>query len=299
MTAVASWFRRRVGIATGIAVSGFGLGGLLVPLLVGLIDAYDWRATVIILGIGMLLVLLPLSLVFRHRPEQYGYEPDGLPPEPVAASDDPAAVREPAAEVSVGAGRALRGRTFWGIALVFTCHVLIVTAVITHIMPYLSSVGVPRPVSSVVTTAVPLASIAGRLGFGWLADRFSRKLTTVVGFGMMGIGTLCFAYVGPDTTWLLVPFILLFGPGYGGANVMRPALVQTYFGRKGFGTIFGLMMGINMIGSIAGPPLAGWAFDTWADYQPMWLIMAVVPAAAVLATAALSPVARGADPSRS
>jgi len=77
MAAVANWFRRRVGIATGITASGFGASGLLVPVVTHLIDACGWRTAMVILGLEMLVVGLPLSLVLRHQPESYGYLPDG------------------------------------------------------------------------------------------------------------------------------------------------------------------------------------------------------------------------------
>ncbi|NIS60075.1 MAG: MFS transporter, partial [Proteobacteria bacterium] len=53
MTAVAHWFRRNVGKAMGIVACGFGAGGILIPLIVGLIDLYQWRTALIILGLGM------------------------------------------------------------------------------------------------------------------------------------------------------------------------------------------------------------------------------------------------------
>ncbi|MFC1916439.1 MFS transporter, partial [Chloroflexota bacterium] len=77
MAVIANWFRRKVGIASGIVVSGFGFSGLIVPLIVRLIELYEWRMTMIILALGMLVTVLPLSFLFRHKPEQYGYLPDG------------------------------------------------------------------------------------------------------------------------------------------------------------------------------------------------------------------------------
>jgi len=269
LTAVANWFQRRVGIATGIAVSGFGLGGLMVPAIVSLVDAYDWRATVSLLAMGMLVLPLPLSLLFRHKPEQYGKLPDGDLVE-VNISDDANNNSIPLTfDRDVSTRQAIKSGTFWSIALAFACHVMLVTAVITHLMPYLSSVDVGRSDSSIIAIAVPLASIAGRLGFGWIADRSSRKLVSAVGFCMMGLGLVCFGSVEIIGFRVLVPFLILFGIGYGGLNVMRPALVQEYFGRSNFGTIFGIIIGVSMAGSIGGPAVAGWAYDSWGSYQGM------------------------------
>lgn len=274
---VANWFRRRIGLATGIAISGFGLGGLMIPVVVHLVDAYDWRTTVALLAAGMIIVVAPLSLLFRHRPAQYGYLPDGAsPPEtqltpggtPPSSTDD---------EPQVSVRQALKSRAFWALALSFTSHMLVVTAIITHVMPYLSSIGVARPTASLVATAIPLSSIAGRLAFGWISDRFNRWRTAATGFGLLAVGLVCFAAAASVGLWVLVPFLIFFSTGYGGLNVMRASLLRDIFGRKTFGTLFGILMGVNMAGSIAGPVLAGWAFDSWGSYRDIWLIFAVVP----------------------
>ena len=80
VTTVANWFKRNIGLASGIATCGFGLSGIMVPVIVKLIDAYEWRSAMAILALGALLIVAPLSLLFRHKPEQYGYLPDGDSP---------------------------------------------------------------------------------------------------------------------------------------------------------------------------------------------------------------------------
>ena len=68
MTALANWFQKRIGLATGIATSGAGFGGLLIPIIVLLTDTYDWRLATGILAIATLGIITPLALIFRHKP---------------------------------------------------------------------------------------------------------------------------------------------------------------------------------------------------------------------------------------
>ena len=173
VTAVANWFQRKMSIATGIMMCGFGFSGLLVPVVVRLIDIFDWRTAMVILGLGMLVVVLPLSLLVRHKPEQYGYLPDGE----VSSSEipDEGLTSAQAAEEDFGAKQALKSSTFWHIALALMCLAIIVSAVITHVMPYLSSIGIARATSSLMAGAIPLFSISGRLGFGWLGDKLDKR----------------------------------------------------------------------------------------------------------------------------
>jgi len=269
MTAIANWFRLKVGIASGIAMSGFGFSGLMVPLIVRLIEVYDWRTTMIILAAGMLLIVLPLSFVFRHRPEHYGHFPDGRKEAPITPGIN--AIQPQTEELTIQARQALKTATFWRIALTFMIHALLVSTVITHVMPYLSSIGVNRSRASFVAMILPIMSVGGRLSFGWLGDKYGRRRTVAAAFAMMTAGMLLFSYTSAVGLWLLIPFILLFGIGYGGSTATRPSMVAEYFGRANYGTILGLIVGINAAGAFIGPPLAGWVFDTWDSYQGIWL----------------------------
>lgn len=290
MTAVTNWFHRRVGLASGIAVSGFGFGGLLIPVMVKLIDVYDWRTTLTILAVGMVVLILPLSLLFRHKPEQYGYAPDGAVPQPPNSDGSIPPVQSVDVDVEIRVRTALKSRTFWQLALAYTVQVLLVSSIVTHVMPYLSSIGIGRSMATVVATAVPLISIVGRFGLGWLGDRVNRRVMAAVAFGMMGLGSLCFALAGTAGTWLLVFFLLLFGIGYGGGNSLRPSLGREYFGRASFGTIFGLIIGVNMLGGLSGPPLAGWVYDTWGTYRSTWFVFAGLAVVALCLVVSTRPL---------
>ena len=287
MTAVANWFRRKVGIASGIAICGFGFSGLLIPVIVRLIEMYEWRMTITILALGMLVVILPLSLLFRHKPEQYGYLPDGQVESRVTFDDSPSLSQ--AVEVEVKAKQALKSSTFWHLLFAFTCHTMLISATVTHVMPYLSSIGVARARSSLIATAIPLTSIGGRLGLGCLGDKFNGRRIAVGAFAMMSLGMFCFGYASTTGIWMLVPFLILFGTGYGGTNVLRASLSREYFGRTNFGTIFGLIIGISMLGSIIGPPLAGWVYDSYGSYQDIWFVFAGLAVAALIALLTIRP----------
>jgi MFS family permease len=269
MTAIANWFRLKIGIASGIAMSGFGFSGLMIPLIVRLIEVYDWRMTMIILAAGMLLIVMPLSFVFRHRPERYGYFPDGRKEVPAAQGIN--TTQPPTREFSMQAGQAFKTGTFWRMAFTFMIHALLVSTVTTHVMPYLSSIGISRSRASFVAMILPIMSVGGRLSFGWLGDRYGRRRTVAAAFAMMTAGMLLFNYASAIGLWLLFPFILLFGIGYGGSTATRPSMVAEYFGRANYGTILGLIVGINAAGAFIGPPIAGWVFDTWGSYQGVWL----------------------------
>ena len=277
VTGVATWFRARLGLATGIALCGFGLGGLVLPVMVALIAQHGWRDTFEILGIGALVLLLPISLVFRHKPEAYGYLPDGRQPERTAeALDSSRLIRQSQDVAAIGVRQAIRTRSFWFLTLAFTFQTAIVITVVTHVMPYLTGIGISRMTAGVAGTAIPVLSILGRLGLGALGDRMNRTRVAAWAYGMMGLGMLCFAAAPMLGTWTLYAFLLLFGVGYGGMAALRPALTREHFGGGHFGSIFGVVVGINAAGGIVGPPVAGWFYDTSGNYLVVWVALAVL-----------------------
>jgi sugar phosphate permease len=274
MTAVTNWFRKKAGLVVGIVASGFGLGGLLVPVVTLLIDKYEWRMAMAIVGLGTLATVLPLSLMVRHKPEQYGYQPDGETGNAAEAKEGQ--VIASTVEVSIPASIAFRTRTFWHIAVSSMCHAFVVGAIVTHMMPYLSSLGISRSFSSLIALMLPVASIVGRLSSGWLSERFDSRRILATGFSFMTAGLLFFAYVTTGRMWLLVPFIIVFSLGWGINVTIRMAVQREHFGRGSFGTILGFLTGFMMFGNVTGAPLAGWIYDNWGSYQGAWLSFGIL-----------------------
>ena len=270
---VNNWFQRKATIATGILVSGTAVGGLMVIFATRLIDIFEWRTAMMILGFGAWGILLPLSLLFRHKPEQYGYLPDGDPYRKLPASEGQSSAQSD--ELDIGVKQVLKSSAFWHIAMGFMCHILVVTAVITHAMPYLSSIGITRSLASIMAGAIPLTSIAGRLGFGWLGDKFDKRRVTTLGFALTGLGLLSLGYATTaGASWMLVPSLVILGIGYGGPIPMMPALLREYFGRFRLATILGVVMGVAALGGVVGPLLVGLVFDRFGSYQVAWFGLA-------------------------
>ena len=272
VVAVSNWFKKKAGLTIGIMTCGIAFGSLLIPIIVELIDAYDWRYTIFMLGVAAWVIGIPLSMLVRHRPEQYGLLPDGDINSTNNSQDGP--IPENSFEANISVKAALKSRTFWHIGLAMTLAFLSINSVIVHVMPYLSSIGFSRSSSSMVATAIPLVSVIGRISSGWLADRYNKKRIAIGFIGIAGLGLVFFSYISKDMIWLLILFIGLFGIGWGSHFTIRASLLREYFGKTNFGTIFGFMMTLTSLGALTGPIFAGWVFDHWGSYYAVWLILA-------------------------
>jgi sugar phosphate permease len=276
-TTIVRWFKKNVGKAIAILSLGAGLGGSLMPLLVKMIDSYGWQTSLVILSIGIGVIGIPISFIFRTRPEDYGLLPDGQRQEDLKDATDATSH-----DFSVSAREALKMRSFWQMSIAFMLRFPAVMAVLTHIMPYLTRLGVEKATASMVVMIIPLSSLAGRIPFGWLADIFPKKYISAIAMMLTTVSLLLFWLIDGSVLWLMILFAIIFGLGVSGFVPLRAPLLRAYFGTRKFATISGLTGLFSMIGMFIGPPFAGWVFDTLGVYDPAWLILAAVVATAVI-----------------
>jgi len=285
-TVVANWFVRKRGKAMGFLTGGVCLAGTLVPVLVRLIDTYGWRQSLVITGIGMWIIGIPLSFVFRNRPEEYGMLPDGDVVKGETRDDDkistsPDVQTQPTViESEFTAMEAIRTRSFWMLAVGLSVSFMAMSAVFVHIMPFLESIGISREKAGYVVTFTILLSVLGRIGLGWLSDHMDKRYVFCIALGLQSIGLLFFANI--RTFWHIIFFLVTFSPGYGAPIPLRPAIQGEYFGRKQFGTIQGLLLSISTVSSMIGPPFAGWICDVTGSYRLAFLILAAIPAGGIV-----------------
>lgn len=266
LTVVANWFDKNAGRAMGLMAAGFGASGFMVPIIVWLIHLYGWRTAAILLGLGMWAIGLPAAHVVRDRPEDHGYVPDGVEPGPGSPSPSEGEGVRPALRFR----EVLRRRSFVFVNISEGIRLLTLTAVITHIMPYLGTMEYSRMTAGTIAASVPLLSVLGRIGLGWLGDHFEKKHVMALGFGLMGAGMLCLTRI--DKAGLLYAFLFLFPVGYGGLMVLRGAFIREHYGREFFGKLIGITMGFGAAGGVVGPAAAGWVYDRTGSYGLVWLV---------------------------
>ena len=178
--------------------------------------------------------------------------------------------------MNVSVWQALRQRAFWHVSLSSMCHSFVVGAVVTHIMPYLGSVGVSRSTAALVALILPVASIAGRLSSGWLSNIMGNKAVYAGSFIAFTLGMVLFAYTAEVRLWLIIPFIVAFSSGWGFSVTSRITLLRETFGRASFGAVLGFNSTIMMIGNVSGAPIAGWTYDHFGTYQGAWLVFGIM-----------------------
>ncbi len=280
--AVQRWFVRKRGVASGIAVTGIGLGTLCMPPVAAmLIDWGGWRDAYLAMGIVALVVGVAAALFVEGSPKRRGLTPDGdRVRSPVTGSG---ADRVQPAAVGVDLAAALRARPFW--LLYAGCFLVSLGIFIpfVHLVPYARDAGLSKETGVMMFALVGLGSTVGRFVLGGVADRVGRRRTLAALFAGMGIMMLWWAVLsGP---WSLGAFALVFGTCYGGFVALAPAVTADYFDGKDVIGVIGVLYTSIAVGTLTGPTLAGVAFDLWQSYTVPILAAALV---ALLAAACVA-----------
>ncbi len=254
--AVQRWFVRRRGFASGLAVSGIGVGTLAMPPLASLlIQSFGWRGAYLGLGAIAAVVGGGLALLIENDPRDRGLVADGVPFEPGAT---------PLRPQGASVGEAIRSRHF--ISLYAACLICSfgVFVPFVHLVPYARDHGVAATTAVLLLGAIGLGSTAGRFFIGGLADRMGRQRSLLLMFAGMALALT--AWVISTNFRSLAAFALVFGVFYGGWVAVLPAVVMDRFGGRNVSGIIGILYTSVAFGTLIGPSAAGFAFDLSHSY---------------------------------
>jgi MFS family permease len=243
LAVVSAWFERRRAAALGVAVTGVGLGTLVVsPLAAALINHYGWRQTYVIFGISSVVGLFLCGYLTPRPPAPAGQQ-SGL------------RLRE---LVKVPAFGYMYLSGFFITLALFVPFVFLVSYAKAH--------GIDEVAAASLVGIIGGASIAGRLGFGALGDKISRMRLFQSTFMIVVFSYLVWLFSFHSFTLMMV-YAVLLGVGYGGFIVLSPAVAVEIFGLVGLGTILGATYTAAGIGGLLGPTLAGYLIDKTGNYN--------------------------------
>jgi len=287
-----NWFVRTRGLAIGLAFSGVGLGSVTVlPWVQSMIIDTGWRAACWALGLLILIVLAPINLLSRKRPEDMGLRPDGdAAPHATDAAPVSNIVDAAWAAIEWTLPRAVRTARFWWLALGYFCALYAWYAVQVHQTKYLVEIGFSASRSAWALGLVSLVGVVGQISLGYLSDRIGREWVWAVSNAGFAICFLALLILKdhPSMLWLYVMVMAQGGLGYGLTSVMGAMVAEIFMG-KNFGTIFGTVMLAALAGGAAGPWLTGALHDAFGDYQVAFWIGVGVSAVSALAIWRASP----------
>jgi MFS family permease len=282
---LARWFIRRRGVAMSFLGSASMAGmAVLVPLAMWCILRFGWRTSFVILGIGSLLVMLPLTLwVLRDDPESLGLEPDGISAEPGTGSVTSVIERTDIAE-------ALQVPSFWLLtAGLFNCG-FSMSLLSAHGVPMLTDHGFHPMTASSAIGFLGMTAIGGGIMLGLISDRWGRKPVLAAVYLLRLVAFSMLFFVREPAVLLIVAAI--GGVGMSGSLAMTSALTGDIFGRFSVGSIFGLIFLSHQAGSSLGSWLGGFLFDVTGGYGAAFGVAGALLLIAAILSLAIDEAAR-------
>jgi MFS family permease len=246
------WFFRQRGLALGVTLIGTSLTGMAVPKIAAFgIEHYGWRATFPILAALPLLLALPFAIAWFREPR---------------VEQRPLEVGSHGALTGMTTAQAFRNRRFW---LIFASIVLIAMAyggVYVHLMQMLLLKGFEKHLATNVVVTLSASILLGRVGTGFLLDKFWAPLITLPLLSAPAIACLLLAADSLSLQGAL-GCALLVGLAAGAETDLIAYLAGRYFGMREYGRIYGFLYMPFGAASAISPAVYGWVRDTTGNYN--------------------------------
>ncbi|TYP87888.1 OFA family MFS transporter [Blastococcus xanthinilyticus] len=307
------WFPDRPGLATGMAIMGFGGGALIAsPLSRQLMNWYDPNYDPAVAGTvpsgnavaGLFLTLGLLYLVFMMfgafivRVPAANWRPDGFDPSTVKA-------KSLVTTENVSANNAIKTPQFWLLWTVLFCNVTAGIGILEQAAPMIQDFFRTGETSTVLAATaagfvglLSLFNMAGRFVWSSTSDYIGRKPIYMVYLGVGIILYVILATLGSTATWIFVVTAAIIISFYGGGFATVPAYLRDLFGTYQVGAIHGRLLTAWAAAGIAGPLIVNGVLDSRGtpgqlvagDYRPALFIMVGLLAVGFVANLLIKPV---------
>ncbi|MDK3255549.1 OFA family MFS transporter [Blastococcus capsensis] len=307
------WFPDRPGLATGMAIMGFGGGAMVAsPLSRQLMNWYDDDYTgaagevasgnsvgFLFLTLGLVYLVFMLFGAFIVRVPAADWRPHGF---------DPATVKQKSLVTTenVSANNAIKTPQFWLLWTVLFCNVTAGIGILEQAAPMIQDFFREGGTSAVAAAAaagfvglLSLFNMAGRFVWSSTSDYIGRKPIYMVYLGVGIVLYIGLATIGSSAVWLFVALAAVIISFYGGGFATVPAYLRDLFGTYQVGAIHGRLLTAWAAAGIAGPLIINGILDMQgepgnlvaSDYRPALFIMVGILAVGFVANLLIKPVA--------
>lgn len=286
--AVNSRFEHSRGLALAVTLSGASFAAAISPIIAtALISELGWRHAYFVMCACWLMIVLPVMWwYFRGAQEQAVQHQNVL---------------DTARQLTgLDFKQGLRTSAMYKLIVASGFYAFTVVGVVVHFVPLLRDQGVTPMSAASIASLIGIFSVVGRLGTGFLLDRFPGHLVGAIAF-LIPIVACVMLLTMPQALIAHTMAAIIFGLTLGSEVDVIAFLAARYFGMRHFGAIYGTMVMALSFGTALGPLGAGMLYDRFEGYGPfLWLLMVLMGSSAIAVFSLRStPVVHGTVPSRS
>ncbi len=249
------WFPRNKGLATGLAVSGFGGGAILLSQIARPLIASGWHVLDIFRTVGIIYGVLFLagSLVLTV-PSWYHPEPS---------------------ESRVDLKKMFRDRRFWILCYVFFAGTFAGLLFNGNLKPIGQSYGVSASAAVLAISLFSIGNAAGRIIWGQVHDMIGGKMTVIISLSLLAVlMLLLLTGSGNDVTFMLLTLAL--GLSFGSNFVTYASDVSDHWGIARLDIVYPAISVAYGLAGILGPFAGGFIRDVTGTYSAAVILGAVI-----------------------
>lgn len=252
---ISTWFQQRLGTALAFVMVGAGLGAMILPVVAQtIISRSGWRTAY--LSLGCIALLLGLALSWLYVRERGSVRRESAPVEHFGMTWQ----------------QGLGSFAFWIIVAVLCVSSISMNGAITQMSALLTDRGITAGSAALCASVLGASSLLGRIGVGWLLDRFFGARVAFAVNLSTAAGIFLLARANSFLTGCLAA--ALIGIGAGGEAAITPYLLTRYFGLRAFSTLYGITWTFYAAAAAIGPVILGHAFDSTGSYVSLLVILA-------------------------
>jgi MFS transporter, OFA family, oxalate/formate antiporter len=258
------WFpKTKTGQIAGIVVAGFGLASVYTaPLTKYLIDQYQMKNMMLILGIAFMIVVVTLSQLLKAPPK--GYVPSGATN---TNSKSPVSV---SIKKDFTAGEMLSTSQFYMLWFMYACGAGAGLMIISKLAA-IAKIQAGVELGFILVAVLAIGNGAGRIISGSLSDKIGRNTTMFICFVMQAILILLLSRAASGNIFASIPALVIFsaliGANYGANLALFPSITKDYYGLENFGVNYGLVFTAWGVGGFMLSLLAGKLYDTYKTFS--------------------------------
>ncbi|GGD24095.1 L-lactate MFS transporter [Hyunsoonleella pacifica] len=245
VSTLVKWFPDRRGLATGMAIMGFGFAALIFgPVMQSLFEAVGVSNAFYILGVIYMVLILSSARYIERPPE--GYLPDGFKP------GEGKTIKKDLANIT--ANEALKTPRFYYIWIMMFINIACGIAIISAASPMMQEKLNYTPMeAAAIVGLIGVFNGLGRIMWSTLSDYFGRANTYIVFFGFQILAFYFLPQIGMEMLFLVVLFTVI--TMYGGGFATLPAFLGDLFGTKQLGAIHGMVLAAWGLAGVVGPTI--------------------------------------------
>jgi len=267
---IRNWFIDKLGIATGLAYAGSGIGAAIMAPIVGwVVENMSWQSVFRIISIVILIILLPTILfLVKEKPKDIGLNPYSNQKKEKEKSKENKVVFE-----GIMLKQAIKTSTFWLLVIPIFLLAILASAPNVHTVPYLTDIGYSTVYATSIVSFIMIMLTIAKIVLGIFYDKFGALTGNLFLSGCcVGFPLLAFIASTPGIPWV---YAALYGMASSGASIPIAILVSNYFGSKDYSSIFSIFTMVSTFGASIGAPIMGAIFDNTRSYHLAWVMLTV------------------------